>query len=191
MTEIYFNSKSKQHWKLSNFYGGVEANYMKDRFLDYEVRSIFMEFETCNTKTFMYYLQKLQPNKTNWTPSKINYWMKEGKPIRGILSQLVGTSVKETGTGKRRLNIVKELVGIQYLNIKPNTSDQEKKTLMLKLLKIKFSKKEYAEALLSTGDAILHEKPIRGRPNSWTYKDGQGGDWLGQLLMIVRAELKN
>ena len=62
---------------------------------------------------------------------------------------------------------------------------------MLKLLKIKFSKKEYAEALLSTGDAILHEKPIRGRPNSWTYKDGQGGDWLGQLLMIVREELKN
>jgi len=191
MSEIYFNSKSKDHWKLSNFYGGVEANYMKDRFLDPQVRALFRDFENCDNAKFIYYLQKLQPNKKDWTPSKLKYWMREDKPIRGILSQLVGTSVKPTPTGRRRLKIIQEMAGcIEHLRIKPNTTDQEKRDFMLTLLRRKYAKPEYAKALLATGDATLHEKPLRGRPNSWTFKNGEGGDWLGLLLMQVREEIK-
>ena len=106
---------------------------------------------------------------------------------------MVGTSVKETAIGKRRRKIIKSVAGIskeRELKIKANTTDNEKKELMLKLLRKKYVKREYRDALLSTGDAILHEKPMRGNANNWTYKNGSGGDWLGQLLMKVREELR-
>ena len=193
-SEIYFNSKSEHFYKLSNFYGGVEANYMKDRFKDKEVIELFNTFETANKDEFIYYLQVLQPNKKVWTKAMLNFWIKDCEPIHGILSQLVGTSVKDTPTAKRRQKIVKQMAGINEaapLCIKPNTSDQEKQELMKKLLRQKFSVKEFADILLSTGDSILHEKPMRGKPNNWTYKDGNGGDWLGKLLMEIREEIRN
>lgn len=87
---------------------------------------------------------------------------------------MVGTSVKETVVARKRLKIVKEMAGIsseRELQIKPNTTDEEKKELMLKLLRNQFAKKEYKEALLSTEEVILHEKPLRGKPNNWTYKN--------------------
>ena len=189
-----FNSKSKCNWKLSNFYGGVESAYMKDRFLDKEIKSLFDRFESSSKEEFIYYLKKLQPNKKDWTEAKLKYWIRDDEPIRGILSQMVGTCVKDTAVGRKRLKIVKEMAGIsreREVRIKPNTTDEEKKELMLKLLRKKFGKKEYKEALLSTEEAILHEKPMRGKPNNWTYKNGEGGDWLGELLMKVREELRN
>ena len=81
------------------------------------------------------------------------------------------------------------------LRIKPVLSFEEKKDLMLKCLKDKFIKGEdkynknkynenkYKELLLSTGDKILHEKPMRGKGDDWTYP---GGDLLGKLLMEIR-----
>ena len=190
--EIYFNSKSKEFYLLSNFYGGVESNYMKDRFMDKEVKRLFETFETVDTDNFIKYLMVLQPNKKDWTEAKLKYWMKNGEPIKGILSQLVGTSVKDTAVGKKRMKVIKELTGVTSdLKIKPNSTDEEKKELMLKLLRKKYSKKEFADALLSTGDAVLHEKPMRGRPNNWTFKNGEGGDWLGLLLMQIREEIKS
>lgn len=193
MQEIEFNSKSKENWKLSNFYGGVECAYMKDRFLDKEIELLFDRFESSSKEEFISYLKRLQPNKKDWTEAKLNYWIREDEPIRGILSQMVGTSVKDTAVGRKRMKIVKEMAGISRetkLIIKPNTTDEEKKELMLKLLRKKFAKKEYRDALLSTEDAKLHEKPLRGKPNNWTYKNGEGGDWLGELLMKVREEIK-
>lgn len=46
-------------------------------------------------------------------------------------------------------------------------------------------------ALLSTGDAELHET-IHRSPNVWTYRDGKedaGGDMMGRMLMHVREDL--
>ena len=190
MSEIIFNSKSKEYSSLSNFYGGVECEYMKDRFLDKEVKDLLDKFEVCDKEEFIWYMKRLQPNKKDWSDRQLEYWIRDGKPIRGVLCQLVGTSVRDTATGKRRLKIIKELVGLKELNIKGNTTDEEKKELMLNLLRRKYSIDEYRDVLLSTGDAILHEKPLRGRTNNWNYKDGNGGDWLGELLMIVRCELR-
>jgi len=63
--EIYFNSKSKHYKELSNFYGGVEACYMSDRFRDVEVKRLFETFESLGNDGdgFIGYLQKLQPGK--------------------------------------------------------------------------------------------------------------------------------
>lgn len=191
--EIYFNSKSKKFNELSNFYGGVEACYMSDRFLDVEVKELFETFEslTNDKDKFIMYLKELQPEKKKWTQRQLDWWVdSKGVPITGILSKLLGGSVKPGRTGKKRLSIVKNIVGLSVLSIKPILSHEEKVELMMKCLRKKYSIKRYKDLLLSTGDAILHEKPMRGRGNEWT--SGPGGlDLLGNLLMKIRDELKN
>lgn len=188
---ITFNSKSSNNFLLSNFYGGCETCYMKDRFNNNEVKLLFDDFETCDHEKFIYYLKELQPKK-KWTDAKLNYWFKEidgeKKPIRGILSKLVGNSVKDTPTTKQRLKIIKKMANIDgELDIKPYMSDTQKKELMLNCLRTKFSNKIYRDELLKTDNAILHERPMRGKGDNWTFP---GGDWLGQLLMKVREEIQ-
>ena len=83
------------------------------------------------------------------------------------------------------------------VRIKPILTLEEKKELMLKCLRNKFLKEnkykenkykenKYKELLLSTGETILHEKPMRGRGDDWTYP---GGDLLGKLLIDIRKEI--
>ena len=194
MGDINFNSKSYAFWRLSNFYGGVEKEYMKDRFLDEKVKNWMDEIDGYGKTEFIECLKRLQPEKKNkWTEGKLKYWIRNNNGeeimIKGILYKLIGGSVKDTSVGKRRRKIIMELLNLDSLNLKPNTTDDEKKELMLTLLRDKFSKKEYKEELLKTGDMVLHEKPLRGVDN-WTYRNGKGGDWMGELLMKVREEIK-
>jgi hypothetical protein len=194
MGDINFNSKSSAFWRLSNFYGGVEKEYMKDRFLDKKVKNWMDEIDGYGKTEFIECLKRLQPEKKNkWTEGKLEYWIRNNNGeeimIKGILYKLIGGSVKDTSVGKRRRKIIMELLNLDSLNLKPNTTDDEKKELMLTLLRDKFSKKEYKEELLKTGDMVLHEKPLRGVDN-WTYRNGKGGDWMGELLMKVREEIK-
>ena len=189
---ITFNSKSSNYYLLSNFYGGSESFYMKERFNDLEIKLLFDEFEKCDNQKFIYYLKKLQPKK-KWTDAKLNYWFKEidgeKKPIRGILSKLVGNSIKDTPIAKQRLKIIKKMANIDgELNINTDISDTKKKELMLDCLIRKFSCDVYRTELLKTGNAILHERPMRGKGDNWTFP---GGDWLGKLLMKVREEIKS
>jgi hypothetical protein len=193
--EIYFNSKSREFWKLSNFYGGVEKEFMKDRFLDKKVRNWMDGIEKYNKDKFIHCLKLLQPEKKKWTPGKLKYWIRNDEEegeilIKGILYKLIGTSVKDTAVGKRRRKIIMKELDLDDLEVKPNTKDSEKKELMLKLLRKKFSKKEYKDELLRTGTMVLHEKPLRGGTDNWTYKNGEGGDWLGKILMKVREEIR-
>jgi len=60
---ITFNSKSKHYNKLSNFYGGLEICYMKQRFNNVEIKSLLDSFENCDKEIFIYYLKKFQPEK--------------------------------------------------------------------------------------------------------------------------------
>ena len=187
---IIFNSKSSRYFLLSNFYGGVEINYMKDRYNDPQVKELIESFETCDNDKFIYYLKKLQPGK-EWTEAKINYWFKniDGRkePIRGILAKLVGGAVKNTSLMKKRREIIKSLVGLPKdfeLSIKEPLNAVSKKQLMYKCLIEKFSKEKYKRVLLSTKISDIHEKPMRAS-NEWTYP---GNDWLGQLLMKIRDE---
>ena len=187
---IIFNSKSQKYWELSNFYGGVESCYMKDRFLNPEIVDIFNKFETCHKEEFIYYLKELQPEKT-WTEAKLNYWFRSVNggliPARGILSKLAGTSVKDTPTGRKRLKILKRLAKFDgEIQIKPALSFDEKRTHMKNCLQQKYQKNKYRDILLSTGDKILHENPMRGNGDDWTYP---GKDLLGILLMEIRYEI--
>ena len=67
---------------------------------------------------------------------------------------------------------------------------------MLLVLKEKFSKNpRFLESLLASGTKPLHESISRGGPNHWTFRkpkvgdeSDRGGDALGRLLQIVRAE---
>jgi len=181
-TEVYFNSKSKENYLLSNFYGGVEANYMSHRFVNPEIKRLFRDFETCNKEKFIEYLRILQPEK-----KPTNYWFKNGEPIRGILSKLVGNSVKGGKAYAKRLEIIRDLAGVDEVILSPSVSIEERNELMLSCLREKYTKKEYRDLLLATGTSALHERPLRGFKSEWTYP---GDDLLGKLLMKVRDEIR-
>jgi hypothetical protein len=203
---IYFNSKSTEviklkdgtmaHiCKLSNLFGGAEFEYMANRFPQHEIVSLFDTLEKCDSKTFLSWLKKLQPKK-EWTPLKETFWFCDGTPIRGILAQMLGTMVRDTPTAKNRRRIVATSLNIDDIDTYPELSEEDKKKWMEVCLTHKYSMdSEFRAILLATGTAILHEKPMRGSPNNWSYKkrdDGQaeGGDWLGQLLMTLRDEMR-
>lgn len=186
MTSIVFNSKSAVPYnKLSNFYGDVEINYMKTRFNNPEVKALFDDFKSCSNEKFIEYLKILQPGKV-WTSKKEEYWFKNGEPIRGILAKLVGSCVKNTPSLKRRQKIIMELTGVEKLEIEPPLNEEDRKELMYTCLKKKFASKEYRDILLSTGTKTLHEKPMRGKGDNWTFP---GNDWLGILLTKLREEI--
>ena len=186
-THIKFNSKAKEYNELSNFYGGVEACYMKDRFENKEIKNLFDKFDSANKEDFLMYLKELQPSK-KWNDAKLNYWFSNGKPITGILSKLAGGSVKNGPTAKKRLQILKRLSKTKgEVKIRKERTNDEKIDLMMKCLRQKYSKPYYKKLLLSTGNAILHEVPMRGKGDFWTLG---GEDTLGKLLMKIRDELR-
>ena len=95
-------------------------------------------------------------------------------------------------------------------NVNPELSDTDKDALLLELLRKKFTIPKYRLLLLSTGDSVLHEARGRGAPNRYEFhpltekhrlendslvaegkapKWSEGGDALGKLMTIVRAEL--
>lgn len=203
MTEIYFNSKYSTpsgYKKLSNFYGGVEFEYMMQRFNQVEILNLFRHLQTCGNQEFWRWLQILNPKGTKNKPvtqGQKDYWfdggIDQGEPIRGIAAQLLGTMVRPSAI-KRRKAVMKEL-GIQRIDVNKELSDINKRAWMKSCLHKKFKDPDFRSLLLSTGDAILHEAPLRGKGarNNWTHKvigdQVYGKDWLGQLLMEVRAEI--
>ena len=190
---IVFNSKTYKNGfqGLSNLMGGAEFDYMGARFPQQAMKALFESLKNCDRETFLEWLQILQPGK-KWTRAKLAFWFTpEGEPIRGILAQLLGSMVRRkadelTPTSKRRQKAVREKLGLAAIEVAVELPDDDKKALMKECLLKKYSDEPYRSLLLSTGSAELHEKPIRGGGNSWT---SPGGDWLGQLLMEVRADL--
>lgn len=51
----------------------------------------------------------------------------------------------------------------------------------------KYRQPRFRKLLLSTGDAVLHERPMRGKGNAWTFP---GGDQLGRMLCKLRREIR-
>lgn len=207
--EIYFNSKSTEYikladgtmapiCKLSNLFGGAEFEYMASRFTQHQVTGLFDMLENCDRETFIRWLKKLQPGK-EWNPAKETHWFhKRGphphdwEPIRGILAQLLGTMVRNTQTAKTRRRVVAKELGLESIIFEEELTPEDKQAWMKVCLDHKYIPgSEFRDILLATGDAVLHERPMRGKPNAWSYKEGKGGgDWLGQLLMQLRAEIR-
>lgn len=69
------------------------------------------------------------------------------------------------------------------------TWEREKVTVMLVLLRQKFSHPELAQRLLATGDVKLIEGNTWG-DTFWGKVNGKGKNYLGKLLMQVREELR-
>jgi hypothetical protein len=193
MQPIQFNSKTFKNGfqGLSNLMGGAEFDYMGARFPQQAMNDLFDTLKTCDSETFLEWLQILQPGK-KWTPAKLKYWFTtDGEPIRGILAQLLGSMVRHkcgklTPTSKRRQKVVREKLDLPTIDVAPELSDDDKKAFMKECLRKKYSIEPYRSLLLNTGSRELHEKPIRGSGNSWTLP---GCDWLGQLLMEIREEI--
>ena len=206
--EIYFNSKQSVPVNttvnttvntancslLSNFYGGAEFAYQKQKFEGKGLMDLFNKMEYCTGDEFVNYLMVLQPYK-RWTDRQKCYWfrgvvpMEDGKlqfnlgtPIHGILAKLLGGCA----TNRARRKIVVKMAGA--FKVLPDVGDTDKKNGMMLALREKFKCAKYANLLLSTKNAVLHEKPMR-KANAWSFKNGDGGDWLGKLLMCLRSEL--
>ena len=190
-SDIYFNSKSNTKYReLSNFYGNVEICYMQKRFSHPKMIELFEDFKTCDNNKFISYLKMLQPAK-KFNEAKEKYWFNGEEPIRGILAKLVGAIVVKPDTLIRRIKAISNYLGISTTDvIQPGkrTTDND----MYECLLQKYNINKYKLLLLSTGDSKLHESPLRGNPNDWTYNTkGQGGDKLGKMLMKIREELRN
>lgn len=186
-SEIYFNSKSKELYKqLSNFYGDVEISYMQKRFSQPKMKGLFEEFKTCDNQKFIFFLKLLQPDK-KFNELKERYWFNGDEPIKGILAKLVGAIVVKPNKMKKRINAISQYLSISVKEVIQSdkiTTDQD----MYECLMKKYGIDKYKKILLSTGDVSLHEKPFL-RPNEWTYKNGEGGDKLGKMLMKIRDEI--
>jgi len=205
MSTVSFNSKSSSppgFQALSNFHGGVEFEYMQNRFSQKPVLDLLDELEHCDAGTFLEWLKRLQPHKKEWTAKMEAYWFRDGEPIRGILAQMIGTVVKPGQSSARKKRILLQYFAerntpLDSIETEAEIDDAHKRERMLSCLRHKFEQSPYRELLLSTGNAVLHEKPTRGSGNNWTFKvdsktgRGIGGDWLGQLLMKVREELQH
>lgn len=193
MQAVHFNSKTFKNGfqGLSNLMGGAEFDYMGARFPQQEMKDLFESLKSCDTETFLKWLQILQPGK-KWTPAKLKYWFTpDREPIRGILAQLLGSMVRRkagklTSTSKRRQKTVCAERGLATIEVLPELSADDKRRFMKECLRKKYSMEPYRSLLLSTDSRELHEKPIRGSGNSWTLP---GGDWLGQLLMEIQEEI--
>ena len=189
---VLFNSK-RGLTALSNFHGegihNVEFAYMADRFSQTEVKDLLRRLSLADAPLFTRWLKVLQPNK-KFTARQQQFWFQNGKPIRGILAQLIGTAAKKTRLGALRRKILCQQLGLKKIQIKPCLEEKQMEALMLKCLRKKFQLPYFKNILLETGDADLHEVPMRGRASRWTWKPGPdaGGDLLGKLLVQVRAE---
>lgn len=187
---VYFNSKSKGDLALlSNFFGGVEAHYVAARFQDPQVHTLLgvIAKGTLTDFEFLTWLQDLQPGK-KWTQAQQDYWFRTepgGRrvPIFGILAKLIGAAACNNQDRRRCLA---KRYALADVALNDPLDDDASRQLMLTLLRQKFREPRFRQVLLATGTRTLHERPMRGKGNRWTYP---GGDLLGQLLMQVRAEL--
>lgn len=194
---IFFHSKASTVAgceRLSNLFGGAEFDYMRGRFPQQRVQQLFDELARCDKKTFVKWLVLLQPERKEWTKRQQTFWFEaDGQPIRGILAQLLGAMVRRaddgrlTRTAAARRRAVCAHLGLDRILVAPELCAEEKRARMKACLETKFADPQYRALLLSTGDAPLHERPMRGRGNDWT---SPGNDWLGRLLMELRSELR-
>lgn len=187
---IQFNCKHANRFKqLSNEYGGVVFEYEGCRFLNAEIIDLFRRLQTCNKTEFLDTLRWLQPEK-RWTDRKEAFWLNDDEPIRGVLASLLGAMTEDTPTGKARRKVVAMRLGLREILINPAPNERQRDAIMLRAMRRKYRNKKYKELLLKTGNAVLHQTPVVGEPDEWTWKNGKGGDKIGKLLIQIRNELR-
>ena len=193
---------------LSNLYGAVEFEYMADRFQNDQIRALFTvpgsglrnprEFEA----HFHAIHAKGKPaswKRDNSTshPVVADDAASETTIAMGILAKLCGIAFRPGGEGKKRREYLMKLARMDeshWVPMKAELSTHEKATLMLPLLRRKFTPPGlFHDTLVATRGAQLIELPVRGAPRLWEgrLRDGiiVGGNLGGRLLMYVRDTL--
>ena len=193
---ILYNSK-RGVVEFSNFFmpnevpWTVEGQYQKEKHASKIVKAFYNRLDRVrDPKEFVYFLKLLQPKKKNWTEKKERYWFADAKtPLRGILAKLLSGVF----SNPRRSKAVAEFLGIPVAEVvaQDPTFNKRKLQLMGKLMYRKFKHKDLRRKLVETGKRKLHEVPLRGQGNDWTYKPstGFGGDLHGRILRKVRSEI--
>ena len=170
-------------------YWGVLFEYEGCRFLDAEIIDLFRRLQSCNKTEFLDTLRWLQPEK-RWTDRKEAFWLHKDEPIRGVLASLLGAMTEETPTGKARRKVVATRLQLRQISINPHPTEAQRDAIMLRSMRRKFQHNLYRELLVNTCNAVLHQSPVVGEPDEWTWKKGKGGDKIGKLLIQIRNELR-
>ena len=194
---------SQDYRLLSNLFGAAEFEYMADRFRNPEIRALFTTpgSELRDPHKFETNFRALYPK------GKPGSWMRsqpsaddaagETAIAMGILAKLCGNAYKPTADGKRRRAYLLKLAKLdesEWEPMKGELTAYQKASLMLPILRRKFSPPgPFRRTLESTKDALLVERPMRGKPRLWegNLRDGTvvGGNLCGRLLMYVRDTL--
>lgn len=186
---IRFNCKHGEFRALSNEYGNVWFEFCGSRFLDASVVDLFRRLQNCDGEEFLDALKWLQPGK-DWTARKEQFWFHETTPIRGVVAKMLGSMKDRTPTARARRQLIAKRMGLKVISITEQPSPEREARLMLIALRRKFRNKAYRDVLLQTGDAVLHQTPVVGAPDKWTWRNGKGGDLIGKLLIQLRNELR-
>ena len=151
-------------------------------------------------ESFVTALKALQPEKKNWTAKMTAYWFTGDQPITGILFKLLQGIIPKkaimTSAQKRRLcaflTITKCDLALEDVHFENKMTVEEKKEAMI-LAMLQKVQGRFKEALVSTGDALLVEKTLRGHGNDqnlWSRGLRGGSNLCGECLMEVRGLLR-
>ena len=186
---LFFNSKAKENWPLSNFYGGVEECYQGAKFKHPKVRKFIKRIRRYDMEKFSELMILLEKNASYWTKKH-----KDGDkiPILGIAAKIISNLLKN-GKRPKYAKIVEKLTKHIGVNVddffQTNPNFERVETLKYYMTK-KYELPNYQKLLLETGEADLHERPMRGKGDEWTRdKNGNGGDKMGQMLVQIRQTI--
>lgn len=216
---IFFKAAKRGPWrKLSNLFGDVEWRFQAAKFRDGSAVHAWLLEGARKARAGEWTPEAFDAARKRMKhEGKLESYVEGDAVASGLLAQFTSLIAKNpdgNNNQRHRLGYIlgrdepvskEEMNAWHAQNVMPEIDDAAKRELMLTLVRDKFSSAEGAEfraLLLSTGDRALHEAKGMGRPSNWEYVDKEltpeliekgwtkGGDWLGQILTRVRAELR-
>lgn len=215
---IFFKAFKKGAFrKLSNLFGPVEWAFQRQKFKEgTPVFEWLLEGERKARAGEWTIAAFDEARKRMKHDGKLDSYVDvDGAVASGLLAQMTSLMVKnpDSTDARRRLGYIlgraegsdlvpkDEMLAWHARDVQPPLSDEAKREFMLTLLRDKYATNcGYRALLLSTGQRPLHEAKGRGQPSVWEFVElseaqrakgfSPGGDLLGQLLTIVRAELR-
>jgi hypothetical protein len=185
MTDIRFNSRTKQHSEFSNF-----APFTAHLDLDVDRLSIRVSVDDqeveCSSVEAAYQVSKYAMIDVEYVKEvmiPLCNVTKHVDPDAAVKMKKLGTQAMYLPWKLSRCAMTKKALHEWYKE-REARFHQVNLDIMENLLLQKFQEEPWRQRLLATGDLPLHEI---GRPGFWTLA---GDDQLGKLLMRVRDHLR-
>lgn len=214
---IFFKAfKSGRFRKLSNLFGPVEWAFQRQKFKEGSAVYNFLLEGERKTRAGEWTVADFDAARLRMKhDGKLASYVDDGVPATGLLAQMTSLIAKnpDSTDARHRLAYIMgrsetdgpvikaEMAAWHAANLNPPLEDNAKWEFMLQLLQDKYTTNDaYRALLLSTRDRVLHEAKGRGQPSVWEHQPltpaqlekgfWPGGDWLGKLLTVVRANLQ-